>query len=150
MLSGALPYSWLMTIKSTDIGITTHKLAESRDFYKKYLGFDVVFECDWYIHLKNGESEIGLLQPNHSSQPKLFDAPFRGDGIWLSFEVNDVDAEYQRLQAEGIRMDLELRNEPWGQRHFIFQDPNGVGIDILSKIEVSPEFAASYAEVAVS
>ena len=26
---------------------------------------------------------------------------------------------------------LIIRNEPWGDRHFAIQDPNGIGIDIV-------------------
>lgn len=30
---------------------TTERLAQCRDFYVRHLGFKVVFETDWYVHL---------------------------------------------------------------------------------------------------
>lgn len=139
-----------MKIKSTDIGITTDKLTESRDFYVKHLGFQAVWEGEWYIHLQNGDIEVGLLQPNHPTQPAIFHQTYPGHGMWISFEVDNVDAEYERLRAEGIAMDLELKDEPWGQRHFCFRDPNGVAIDILQKIPMVKEYEAGYAEPALT
>jgi len=26
---------------------------------------------------------------------------------------------------------MDLRDEPWGDRHFALRDPNGVGVDIV-------------------
>lgn len=139
-----------MKINSTDIGITTDKLTESRDFYVKNLGFQAVWEGEWYIHLQNGEIEIGLLQPHHPTQPSVFHKPYGGHGMWVSFEVDDVDAEYARLRAAGIAMDLEIKDEPWGQRHFSFRDPNGVAIDIMKKTPMAMEYQNGYTESAVS
>jgi hypothetical protein len=37
-----------------------------------------------------------------------------------------------------------LRDEPWGQRHFIGVDPQGVMVDVIELIPPSPEFLAQY------
>ena len=53
----------------------------------------------------------------------------------------DEPAGLERLAAA-----LEtLRDEPFGQRHFITRDPNGVLIDVIKPIPPSAEFAAQYA-----
>ncbi|MFX4229610.1 MAG: hypothetical protein ACFHHU_17570 [Porticoccaceae bacterium] len=44
---------------------------------------------------------------------------------------------------------LPLRDEPFGQRHFITRDPNGVLIDVIKPIPPSAEFLAQYAADAV-
>ena len=46
--------------------------------------------------------------------------------------------------AAGLPMLLPLRDEDFGQRHFITQDPNGVLIDVIKPIPPSAEFAAQY------
>lgn len=66
-------------------------------------------------------------------------------GLILDFEVEDVDTEYARLMGEGLPMLLALRDEPFGQRHFITRDPNGVLIDVITPIEPSPKYAAQFA-----
>ncbi|TIL77909.1 MAG: glyoxalase, partial [Mesorhizobium sp.] len=39
-----------------------------------------------------------------------------------------------------------LRDEPFGQRHFITSDPNGVLIDVIKPIPLSPEFQAQFVQ----
>jgi hypothetical protein len=44
---------------------------------------------------------------------------------------------------------LDIRDEDFGQRHFIVTDPNGVMIDVIKPIPPSAEFAAQYAAEAL-
>lgn len=60
-----------------------------------------------------------------------------------------VDDEYERVLAAGLLILLSLRDEDFGQRHFITADPNGVLIDIIKPIRPSAEYAAQYAEGAL-
>jgi catechol 2,3-dioxygenase-like lactoylglutathione lyase family enzyme len=114
-------------------GVITPKLAESKTFYRNVLGFGVTFENDFYIlmHTPDNQAAISFLLPNHSSQQPLFHQPFAGNGMYLTIEVEDVDAMYKKIKAKGIKIDIDLREEPWGDRHFAIKDPNGVGIDIV-------------------
>lgn len=113
-------------------GIITEKLAETKAFYTEILGFGVIFENDFYLlmHTPNHSAEISFLLPNHPTQQPLFQAPFNGQGIYLTIEVDDVDLIYNQLKSKGIAIKIELRDEPWGDRHFAIQDPNGIGIGI--------------------
>ncbi len=114
-------------------GIVTPKLTETKEFYTETLGFGVTFENEFYLllHTPNHEAEISFLLPNHPSQQPLFQSPFQHQGVYLTIEVADVDGLYQELKAKGVEVKIDLRDEPWGDRHFAIQDPNGVGIDIV-------------------
>lgn len=61
----------------------------------------------------------------------MFQQVFRGEDVYLTIEVEDVDSIYQELKQKGIRTEIEIRDEPWGDRHLAIQDPNGIGIDIV-------------------
>jgi catechol 2,3-dioxygenase-like lactoylglutathione lyase family enzyme len=115
-------------------GIITGKLAESKQFYTNVLGFEVTFENEFYLlmHTPGHQAEISFLLPNHPSQQPLFHKPFQGQGVYLTIEVDDVDKVYQALKNKGVPIKIELRSEPWGDRHFAIEDPNGVGIDIVT------------------
>jgi catechol 2,3-dioxygenase-like lactoylglutathione lyase family enzyme len=128
--------------------IMTHDLAGSRAFYTGHFGFQVTFETDWYISLKTSQDqpfELALLNPDHPTVPKDFRRRLSG-GLILNFEVDDVDAEYERLRTVGLPIHLELRSEDFGQRHFITADPNGILIDVIEVIPPSAEYAAQYDE----
>jgi len=114
-------------------GILTAKLAESKAFYINNLGFGVTFENEFYLllHTPNNEAEISFLLPNHPSQQSFFHKPFQGQGMYLTIEVEDVDKIYKDLKNKGVAIQIEIRDEPWGDRHFAIEDPNGIGIDIV-------------------
>lgn len=114
-------------------GIITEKLVETKKFYTENLGFGVTFENEFYIllHTPGHESEISFLLPSHPSQQPLFHNAFKGEGIYFTIEVEDVDKVYAEIKKKGVLIKIELRDEPWGDRHFAIQDPNGVGIDIV-------------------
>ena len=115
-------------------GIITEKLAESKAFYTQVLQFGVTFENDFYLllHTPNQEAEISFLLPNHPSQQPLFQKPFTQQGVYLTIEVENVDDYYYKLKEQGVPIAIDLREEPWGDRHFAITDPNGIGIDIVT------------------
>ena len=126
------------TIKKTNkmklnAGIITAKMAETKEFYTKKLGFGVTFENEFYLllHTPGKESEISFLLPDHPTQQPLFHNPFQGEGTYFTIEVKDVDSLYKELKKKGVPIQIDLRDEPWGDRHFAVTDPNGVGIDFV-------------------
>lgn len=114
-------------------GIITSKLAETKAFYVDTLGFGTSFENEFYLllHSPGGESEISFLLPNHPSQQPLFQEPFAGKGMYLTIETDTVDKLYTQLKSKGIKIEIDIRDEPWGDRHFAIRDPNGIGIDFV-------------------
>ncbi|PLK44514.1 glyoxalase [Emticicia sp. TH156] len=115
-------------------GIITRKLAETKAFYTRNLGFGVTFENEFYLlmHTPGQEAEISFLLPHHPSQQPLFQTPFNGQGVYLTLEVAEVDRVYEEMKKKGVAISVDLRDEPWGDRHFAIVDPNGIGIDIVT------------------
>jgi catechol 2,3-dioxygenase-like lactoylglutathione lyase family enzyme len=127
-----------MLTRRMDLTISTNKLEQSRDFYRETLGFSLVFENDNYIEmLAEGSTTMGVsfVTPELSGGEK-----FTGEGIILSFEVADVDAEFARLKAAGVRILEEIRDKAWGERSFVINDPNGVHVYIYKSIPPTPEY----------
>ena len=114
-------------------GFNTPKLAESKAFYTQHFGFALVFEDDWFVLLRRGKYELGFMLPELPQQNPLFRPAF-GGGSWLAFETNDVDGEYQRLQAAGVPIVTAIRDESWGDRHFVVRDPNEIGVDVYQRM----------------
>ena len=61
-------------------------------------------------------------------------------------DFDDVDAVHEDLVESDAIGDivLSIRDEPWGQRHFMFRDPAGLLVDAVQLIAPSTEYAASY------
>ncbi len=112
----------------------TPEVSACRTFYTKYFNFEVIFDSDWYIQLKQDSGiEIGLMLPNLENQPPILHQPFNGTGMVFSFEVEDAKVEYDRLKNLGVSMIFDLKDEEWGQRHFMVSDPAGLIIDIVQQ-----------------
>ncbi len=112
----------------------TEKLVETKDFYTNLFGFEVVFEADWYIHMKHTSGvEVAVMLPNLQNQPTFLHGGYVGNGVVYSLEVDDARAEYERLKGLGASFVLDIKDEEWGQRHFMMKDPAGVSIDVVQQ-----------------
>ena len=116
-------------------------------FYVEHFRFKPLFESGWYVHLQSDEDSrvnLGIVQGDHETIPQ--EGRGRASGLLINFEVRDPDTIYDRVVAAGLPILRSLRDEPFGQRHFITRDPNGVLIDVIKPIPPSEEFLAQYAE----
>ena len=125
----------------------TDRVAELADFYKTHFRFRPLFATDWYVHLQSREDEtvnLAILDGTHATIPEA--ARGRASGVILNFEVEDVDAEYRRAVTAGLPILLPLRDEDFGQRHFITADPQGDLIDIITPIPPKGDYVDHYAD----
>ncbi len=132
----------------------TRKLLEEKNFYCEMFGFSVVFEADWYIQLHFPRAsgpplELAFMTPDMTGQDKSIQRTFSGDGVILTLEFAAVDKIYANLRRQSALnpLVLDLRDEPWGQRHFIFKDPSGILVDVVQQIAPSNEYEAGYTNV---
>jgi catechol 2,3-dioxygenase-like lactoylglutathione lyase family enzyme len=133
MLTGLFP-----TICSDEVPAT-------RDFYVEVFGFAVVFDSGWYVQIaapSNQAVQIGIVSRSHESVPAAF--RHRPAGVLISLEMDDVDAVHALVTTLGLQMPLPLRDEEFGQRHFMTVDPSGTLVDVITAIEPSAEYAAIY------
>jgi len=130
-----------MKIKRVDSTISTNKMQESKEFYIQHFNFRLVYESDWYIELISRDLPHGISFTLPQREEGEF---FNGKGLIISFEVDDVDAEYDRLKGEGVQIYQEMQNKPWGERSFVVDDPNGVHIYIYKSTSPEPEYQQVY------
>lgn len=121
-------------------------VAETARFYRETFGFTPVFESDWYMHLRapNSPHELAIIAYDHDTIPP--EGRRSTTGLILSFEVEDAAADAERLEKAGVRIAQPLRDEVFGQRHFIAADPNGILLDVITPINPDPEWLAAQAQ----
>jgi uncharacterized glyoxalase superfamily protein PhnB len=96
----------------------------------------VSFEADWIVVMAsaNGLVTVAFMHSEHPTSPPS-PGPHSGDGMFLTLQVADARAEFQRVVEAGLRCDLELTEEPWGQLRFGVVDPAGMWVDVVEQIE---------------
>lgn len=114
-------------------GFSTNDLAAARAFYAETLGL-AVEEGDGMLNLQLHGGQRLLIYPNDDHQPATYTV--------LNFEVPDIDAAVDELEATGIRLerydgtpqdDRGVMRE-WGPPIAWFTDPAG---NVLSVIQSS-------------
>lgn len=120
--------------------ITVEDLAASVEFFVDQLGFRTMFRSEGYVSLRHPAAGLQLA----FLRPLPDEVPFRGHGLTYGLEVDDVDAEYQRIRTQGVDTDGPPRDNPWGDRSFTVIDPNGIALHIHQVIEPAPEYAGYF------
>ncbi|MGO4547739.1 VOC family protein [Paenibacillus sp. 2TAB23] len=127
--------------------VLTENVAQSTEFYKQYFGFQSVYESNWYVSLRSENGyELALLSADHATIPEAYRK--KAEGLILNMEVDHVDKEYERLIIDAkLSLVQDIRDEDFGQRHFIMSDPGGVLIDVITIIPPSVEESSHYLDV---
>ncbi len=125
--------------------LMTDDVAGTAAFYVDHFEFTPLFESDGTStsSARDRRVNLGIVAGDHETVPP--EGRGKVCGLLINFEVKDPDSVYERVVAAGLPILRTLRDEPFGQRHFITRDPNGVLIDVIRPIPPSAEFAAQYA-----
>jgi len=134
-----------MKITSSYPVLATADVPNAQRFFQDLFGFTPRYVSDWYVHLAHPSHDwiaLALVAADHETMPVAGRIPARG--VLVNFEVDDAAKEYERLSSAGVRILLPLKDEAFGQRHFIIQGPDGVMIDVIEPIPPTQEFATAY------
>jgi catechol 2,3-dioxygenase-like lactoylglutathione lyase family enzyme len=115
----------------------TKDLKASKDFYVKWLDFEVVFEASWFVYMQtkgDRKFSFALIDETHPSTPPSYGA-FNGLGSFLTLQVEDAPSVYEKLKKMQAPISYPLKKEDWGQIRFGLTDPNGLYIDIVQQID---------------
>lgn len=122
-----------MPLKRLITNICSNKLDESKAFYVRLFNLEVAYESDWYIQLHSpGHQELGIIKADHELIPPSFQK--EAQGVYLTFEVDDVDATYEKANGAGYDIVQAPEDTFYGQRRLLMTDPNGLLLDISSPI----------------
>ncbi|WP_028022390.1 VOC family protein [Enterovibrio calviensis] len=122
--------------------IVTPELDTLKTFYLSTFGFEAVFyDPSFYLHLVSPTTgvQLGFLVPNHASQPNFLHANMVTEGYVISLEVRDAAKAFAEAKAMNLNIAMELKEEVWGQIHFMVEDPAGLRIDIVEHVASSTE-----------
>ena len=103
-------------------------LGDSKEFYIKTFDKTSIFEDANSVVFKFGETMINLLE--HGEAPSLIGpaavaSKESGSRFQFTIEVEDVDAQAERLSSLGITLINGPMDRPWGVRTLLFADPDG-------------------------
>lgn len=114
-----MPYVSAVTVAARD-------MSKALSFYVA-IGFNVVYGGPeaTFSSLRSGDAYVNLsLQADYTP-------------VWwgrIIFHVEDVDALYASITAQGLRPHNLPRDAPWGERFFHITDPNGHELSFAKRL----------------
>lgn len=55
---------------------------------------------------------------------------FPGKGMFLTYNLGDVDAACEEFNKSGYPLAMPIKTEPWFERHCYVIDPNGIPLNL--------------------
>lgn len=120
-------------MKLAGVCLNTNKVRPLAEFYSQVL--DARAEGD-DTHMEILSQGAGLAVFSIEAMEAMAPHSTEGMGagsVTLMFEVEGVDAEFERLQTLGVEMVKPLETHPWGARSFWFKDPLGNIVDLYEQ-----------------
>jgi catechol 2,3-dioxygenase-like lactoylglutathione lyase family enzyme len=111
--------------------IVTDDVEGLAGFYAGLLGVRAALN-EYYVELEAGPASVGFSKRRFTEYQEAGRHPGRDECI-LDFLVEDVDAEYPRVDALGVQWVLPPTTQPWGNRSMIFRDPAGHLVNVFSR-----------------
>lgn len=130
-----------MQITASAISLNVDDVSASAAFLQEHFGFREEMAADGFVSLGRegvGFNLIFLRTGLASIQPERLRGQ-RAEGLIVAFVVDDIDAEYARLQAAGVPITTPIQTEPWGERFFQVTDPNGVILQLVRWVHAPGE-----------
>jgi len=132
-------------VTSSAVSLNVPDERASAEFLIRHFGFAEEMATDGFVSLTRpdmGMNVIYLRTGLTTFKPERLRGR-HADGLLLVFVVDDVDAEYVRLEAEGVEFTTAIETEPWGERYFQVSDPNGIVIQLVTWVGTPPEGAGN-------
>lgn len=113
----------------------------SAEFFVRRLGFEVEMQAEGFASLRHpdGTANLIFLRTGLATFKPAHRAGAAGEGLLLAFVVDDLDAEFGRLEAAGAEVVTPPETEPWGERYCQFADPNGLIVQLVQWVEAPPQ-----------
>lgn len=108
-------------------------LDKTEAFYK-CLGF-VTKRDEKAVHTEISGIRLVFMDGEKVDITKDIDIEPKGAGIYLYFEVENVDDYYQKLINKGLESSSKPKDWPWGKREFAIKDPDGYKLVFFSPID---------------
>jgi catechol 2,3-dioxygenase-like lactoylglutathione lyase family enzyme len=119
-------------ISSSAVSLTVDDVSASSKFLATHFGFVERMSADGFASLGRDDAgmDVVFLRRGIEVLPEPL-RDHRATGVIVAFVVDDLAAEQERLRAEGVPITLPLREEPWGERLFMVEDPNGISYELV-------------------
>ncbi len=110
-------------------------VAKSKDFYQNILNQEVVLDIEGInISFKGG---LALWDKKYA-QNNIFGKTKpsgKSDDLEIYLETSDIDGAFKRITDSGVKIIHPIAVQPWQQKVFRINDPEGFIVEVAEKID---------------
>ena len=118
------------------ICIVTQNVPRLCAFYREILKLEPE-EGDVFKIIPTEGAELSIFSSEHMEEMARGSLKGAGyGGYTIEFEVEDVDQEFERLQAMNVEIVKPPTTQPWGRRSVWFRDPDRNIVNFYVNVEV--------------
>lgn len=121
-------------MKFASVRVVTRDIDELVEFYQRLSGIEAVRPADGFAEMR---FEGATLAISSEHLIELFNVgaatAAANQSAILEFEVEDVDAVFERMNAYGANIVMPTTSMPWGNRSLLLRDPDGNLVNIFSR-----------------
>ena len=108
-------------------------IGRSKAFYRDILGQSVTEDHGTVVMFEHGfeiHDGVDLLEKTYKKPGGFPNGPQGKDNLDVYFEADDLEAALAAVVASGADVIHPVETQPWGQRVFRFQDPDGHIVEV--------------------
>jgi uncharacterized glyoxalase superfamily protein PhnB len=121
-------------MKFASVRVVTRNIDGLVEFYQRLSGIEAVRPADGFAEMRFGGATLAI---SSERLIELFNAgaatAAANQSAILEFEVEDVDAVSERMNASGTDIVMPTTLMPWGNRSLLLRDPDGNLVNIFSR-----------------
>ena len=121
-------------MRFASVRVVTADIERLVKFYQRLSGIEAVRLADGFAEMRFGGATLAI---SSEYLIKLFNAgaatAAANQSAILEFEVEDVDAVFERMNAFGTNIVMPATLMPWGNRSLLLRDPDGNLVNIFSR-----------------
>jgi uncharacterized glyoxalase superfamily protein PhnB len=109
-----------MQVTASAISLNVDDVTASATFVKQHFGFSEEMSADGFVSLSRKDVGFNLifLRTGLESFKPIHLRGHKADGLLIVLVVDDIDTEYERIQAEGVTITTAIETEPWENDSF--------------------------------
>jgi uncharacterized glyoxalase superfamily protein PhnB len=128
-----------MDIARLTVCLQVRDVAAATRFFVDHFGYAALLAEEAFAKLRHPHGhELFFLRCGAQITPEDTVSDQPAAGVTLALEVADAARELDRLQRAGVAITAPLKDEPWGERLFQVQDPNGVVVQLVQWLAPPP------------
>ena len=112
--------------------IITDDVARLADFYERVIGGTAARQGEVFAELRTASGTLALGSTATVGPGAA--RPSDNNSVIIEFLVDDVDAEFVRLQDVVADLVQPPTTMPWGNRSLLFRDPDGNLINLFTPV----------------